>query len=435
MAEPPKNTTPFIIKLDHSSSDDESDNETPVTLDNKTENECVLNIDLMPYDRIEDYSINTNGNEPMDVENQKQKDKDEEDELNKIQNIIQAATVSVKEYYGVNCCRFQGTMRNCLGKYKSEIEKKYQKEIVSKVTMYDQSSVIIPWYTDCVAFSTLKWFKFNAFPQMSWQLKDAQLDFITKYNAAMWICEEDKPNLDSRKRSWIKTMNARVEKQKTIFSNGDGEDSHFIFMEYNYLSQNYTIKGICGICMIVCKLDKENKMQIVDLANIKISCNTANRVYGNIFKIMETYKKAPIFIYVPQKSKVSYVFNNFLFPWSYYMNLEKDRIFNLITMLQVEPTPVPNIEKKCPDFDRHFKSCCICNCLNLFQKISTNQFTVRPNSGVIDNTLVTTDREDCVMPKFIRCRNIVFLTYGDRNAIIHENCDCFGYLEWEVPNV
>ncbi|QBB28659.1 hypothetical protein HgNV_054 [Homarus gammarus nudivirus] len=401
--EPPKKRQKLVINLDDSDSEDD-------------EQETAAAAVVTAADGTDQLEINITEEERRQLN----------DELKTITDVINQAVISMTEYNNGDC-RYTQSLLNCV-RNEAAFEKEYRQEILDHIRISDKCTLLIPFYLNHVAFSTIKWVRFNTNPSLKNSLKVRQLDFISKHNPAMWICDEYSEEFDLRKTCWIAQINTRVGKiPSNLFDKeGDECDRYFMLMEYNYLTQDMgndqQYKGICGMCIFVCKITANCCFELVDIANIKLSCNIANRIYGNIIDILDKYPTAPIFIYVPQTLKLSAMFGSYLFPWSHFILRNDTRIYNLITSIQLDQEqPTEESRNQCIDNDIHFKSCCLCNCFNLFTKLSENKFKERSLSQVINNTTVKY-QPTTMLPKYIKCTNASLMTYGAEHAIHYTNC-------------
>lgn len=340
------------------------------------------------------------------------------DELEKIQDQVELAFETVTK---INLCKYLLTDINHINE--ETLLSKYNDVILKDIKIIDEKAILIPYYSGHVAFSKIKWLKFNANNNLSNTLKNVQIQFLMTSNPAMWICEEF-TNYDVEKKEWLEMINEIDFPKSTMFVS-DVKSNRFILLEYNYLAQDNNLKGLCGVCMLLCELH-DSKFKICDIANIKLSCNVSNNVYGNIIKFLEKYHTIPIFVYIPQVLQTSVLLNTYLFPWSYYFISQYERIFNLVNMIKIESKSLDDVLKKCIDHKIHYKSCAICNCLNLFFKLANNEFSTRTICESLNNTLINKNIiMETTMPRYITCAKEKYLTYNvNKTTILDVNCDC-----------
>ncbi|UHB41795.1 hypothetical protein MrNuV_ORF072 [Macrobrachium rosenbergii nudivirus] len=284
--------------------------------------------------------------------------------------------------------------------------------------------ILIPFYINEVRFKTIKWLKFNVNPYLSNRLKIQQLDFLYEHNPAMWTVRENFEYLnDHRKNTWISMINNRYKEYTSRLFEVDDEPIKIIFMEYNYLNLENGGKGLCGLCAFLCSVDQDARVTLLDIANIKISCNSSNRIYGDLIEMLKNNPNVQIFIYTPQMSPVTTFFNNFLLPWCGF--LINNTIINIITKLNLTGEPIS--ANLCIDNMSHYTSCSLCNCLNLYVKIITNQFTPRKLNETINATIINTSLHGKFANySLISCKYRRFLKYGNHNSkfVKEQMCMC-----------
>lgn len=341
-------------------------------------------------------------------------------ELKLIEGIIdQANEVFIQN----NGCKFVHGTANCNNK--KELAATYEKYVTSKIDIYDYKTIYIPFYIDSTDNSKVEWVELNGNNNLQNKLKRSQKKFLVSTNPAMWVCEEFDESLQARKELWMKQVNEMKDLKPTQMFISSTSMRTFVLMEYSYyIHPKKQVKCLCGLCLFLCELDEENKFQIVDIANIKLS-NSPNRVYGNIIKFIDKYRMYPVFVYVPQTFNVSVLFNTYLFPWSYFL-VTHGKIFNLITMVHLESDSVEGLASRCIDSDRHTTSCVLCNGLQLFYNLGSNNFRTRPVFETLNKTLVHDDlRNHCLLPMYKTCKHCKYMTYS-RNTknILNVECDC-----------
>ncbi|UVT30854.1 hypothetical protein PvNV_050 [Penaeus vannamei nudivirus] len=345
------------------------------------------------------------------------------EELQMVLNVIEDAKLMIQED-GVdrrNCKLLKGK-DNCIGDM-DKFNVQYNKRISSKVVMDENNTILIPYYGSSITFSELKWVKFNANNNLSNTLKKVQLSFLRDTNPAMWVCNETSQANKDRKISWLKSYKSTVANAKCQLFTQNSPNTYFIILEFSYKSQG-TLKGLCGLCACVCKLNEVGAIEIVDIANLKISCNLQNRSYGNIFDLFQKYENASIFVYTPQSRNSKALYNTYLFPWSTFMNSNYARIFNLVTKFKLTQDNLDWLEPHCIDKDIHNNSCAICNCLKLVYRLANTLFEPRYLDETLDNTLINSV-EVCTLPKKIVCGDIHFMTYGKSSSSINTvYCTC-----------
>ncbi len=282
--------------------------------------------------------------------------------------------------------------------------------------------LLVPYYINNVAFSSLKWLPFNANNNVSSGIKRKQTKLLKRTNPALWICDEVlDPDV---KQNWLAFIN-NIELPKSNMFEREDECPYFVLVEYSYLNQANQTKGLCGLCMILCEVDCEDRVKIKDLANIKLSCNSLNRVYGNIYTFLDKYGDVPMFTYTPQGCLARSVYNTYLFPWSKLFTSKHELIFNLISTIKMDSSCTDEVRSLCIDTQTHYKSCAICNCLNFYFRLARNEFEMRLISDTINNTLVLPEISNSAShPKFIECEKTTFVTYSSKNVPITQRCSC-----------
>lgn len=280
--------------------------------------------------------------------------------------------------------------------------------------------ILIPFYIKKVAHSCIKWLPFNSNVNVSRNIKRKQLNFLKTSNPALWICEE-KYNVKQEKKEWIEMINNLKFPYSSLFI-GDDLDN-FILIEYSYINQPDGSKGLCGICMFECYLNN-GIFKINDIANIKLSCNSNNKIYGNIFAFLNQHQNVPVFVYTPQNHLTRSLYNTYLFPWSREITSKGDFVINLITTIKMDLSTNEENKQLCIDNSIHSKSCAICNCLNIYLKLARNEYEPRDNHDTLNNTLIIPDLQHlCAYTKIIECKNTTFVTYAPRNPT-RTTCKC-----------
>ncbi|AII15854.1 hypothetical protein PmNV_066 [Penaeus monodon nudivirus] len=404
----------FVIKLD-----DDSDDDTFTASESEDD---ILMIDNDDTDLFSDHEL--------DMNNDEDKSKNEivgsnEEELRKVDCIIKDAEFYIQNdnYKLHDVCKLIKSDINCI-RSKEIFNDEYSRTIKKSITL-EHSVIKIPYYLDRVAFSQIMWIPFNSNSNMNNKLKNVQLDFLARSNPAKWIYKEVDESISSRKSEWLKTYNDAVKNLPcTLLGQDSGhKNTHFIVMEFNYLLDGGLSKGLCGLCVCVCRLNEENVVEIVDIANLKISCNASNRCYGDVFETLKKYAYVPIFIYIPQAQH--YMYSSYLYPWSVFMSHYVPRFYNLITKIKMSNDRLKFVEAHCLDKDIHYdKSCAICNCLKLVYKIANNQFECRRLSEAIDNSLKS-NLDVCRYPVSTVCNGKYFYSHGSStSSMFYKYCMC-----------
>ncbi|UOT91816.1 KM727_gp54-like protein [Aratus pisonii nudivirus] len=385
----------------------------------------------MEVPKIEKFVINLESDESEDDDDDDEEMQQEDlvlptttEETLMINKVIQE---SIDVIVSTDSCKLIHSEVNQI--VEDEFKDLYEKYISNMIDIEKNKSILIPYYTKHVAFSKIKWVYFNANNNLNKKFKLNQLHFLCNSNPAMWICDENIPDKTKIVNNWLKDVNELDYKKSEMFESDEKNNlNKFILLEYNYLNQtndDSNNKGLCGLCLLLCELNKNSKLQVLDIANIKVSCNQANRIYGNIITFLEKYPHIPIFVYIPQNLNSSVLLNTYLFPWSYFLTIHYKRIFNLVNMIQLESKSLDLATQNCIDKDIHYKSCAICNCLNLFMKLAFNKFESRVLSETLNNNLINPFvHENAVLPKYIVCKDVTFMTYGNIDKIQYKICSC-----------
>lgn len=341
---------------------------------------------------------------------------DDDDELLKIEDVIEQAFNAVVDV--VLCERVRDSIHQDEVRLMEQVTKN-----LAHVRVPTKMKLEIPFFVKRKEnHFVMKWLPFNANINLSRHVKKNQVDFLKYHSPAFWVCEEQ--GHESRKEEWIQKMNA-MPLQPNTFLTKDGDCSRFVLMEYSYFGMSDGYKSLSGLAMILCELDAENCIKLVDVANIKLSCSSSNRVYGSIFKFLDKYYNLPFLVYTPQGFLSKAMYSNCLFPWSKHLLKCREVCFNLITCIKLNTmSSDEDARALCCDADRHSLSCALCNVTSLYRKLATNQFQSRGLNSMIDNTLMSPNLEDSAAhPMFIECGDTVYVTYSKHNPLLR-TCQC-----------
>nr|WOZ57641.1 hypothetical protein MmNV_48 [Menippe mercenaria nudivirus] len=277
---------------------------------------------------------------------------------------------------------------------------------------------LIPFYVRNCAYQSIMWLPFNANPNLGGKWKKHQIDFLTSHEVAWWICEEG--DCEERKKAWIDVINAKDIPSNTLFQ-VESDYNKFILIDYNFTIQDTNVKGLYGICMILCSVEADNKLKIKDIANIKLACCKTNHIYGNIFKFLKKYSNVPIVTYTNQDVQSRCFYNTYLYPWS-KMFTKRQTMFNLFNIILLEFDAYN--KDTCIDKTIHNKmSCAICNCLRLFTCIANNKFNTK--SAVIRLGFTNSSVNDHSSKyKFLKCGSKMYITYAQKHDSGTTICRC-----------
>ncbi|UBZ25552.1 hypothetical protein CcNV_067 [Crangon crangon nudivirus] len=308
--------------------------------------------------------------------------------------------------------------------------------------------VLVPFYCDTISFLNLKWLKLPR------QVTGQDLNILKKVQPAKWIMIDYSlwfkhyerslmyPQLEEYLAEYHRSVPWSIVHDRTrqkIAAINTHLAQHYVMrplailnitktfyiLELCYLQTPDYERGVTGLCLIYCKHNDTNRLEVVSMAGIKLSTNFTNNAIGNFAELLVHDLAAPILVYTPQLSPIEAIFSTNIFPWSGLLLSQAARMYNLMSLLRCNRTAW-NHHELCIDADTHSNACFYCNGLNTLFSLNVKDFKLAANSG-LQHVLPSDDAAllNVSLPTLITCQHVTYFDYEcSRDSIIYRTCQC-----------